>query len=423
MANKLKNLSVTSVDLVDQGANPDAHIRLFKRKEQEQEADPDIGLFEKFSCWLAKGLAAAFKTDVGENVENDVGTVEKEAATFSENVNREQLREITSEMFDCCYALSDSFCSIICDNTLDADTKSGLIRQSLDEFSETIQAAAEQWAAGQKMSKPQNTETGIQKSVVQQQIFEKLWERYQKGGEPSEPQDTGTSNITEQEVTDTMKIDKGRMTPEELATLAEFEKKYGVADNDDPGSSTGVSGGAGTDSAVQDGGVAKGAETHMSPIVPVTDSLHPEVRKALADFQELTKRQNAEVEELKKSLELERLTVVAKKYEVLGKKADDLAAKLYELKKAGGTVYDDYVSLLDENVTTLENSGLFGEIGKNTQGSAGIEQAIGIKAAEVEKAAAGGMAAPDAIIKAWEENPELAAQYEAEYMGGMRNGR
>lgn len=220
-----------------------------------------------------------------------------------------------------------------------------------------------------------------------------------------------------------MKMDKGRMTPEELATLAEFEKKYGIAESDGLASSTGTSGGAGAGSAVQDGGVEKGAETQTQQIAPVTDALHPEVQKALADFQELTKRQNAEVEELKKSLEIERLTAVAKKYEVLGKKADDLAVKLYELKKAGGTVYDDYVALLDENVTTLTKSGLFSEFGKNTQGSAGVEQAIGIKAAEVEKAAAGGMTTPDAVIKAWEENPELAAQYEAEYMGGMQNGR
>ena len=421
MAAKLKDLVVTSVDLVDQGANPDAHVRLFKHRSQEPDAEQAEGVIRKFMAWLKKGYADASGT--GTSVEKDVGIVEKEAATFSENVNREQLREITSEMFDCCYALSDSFCSIICDNTLDADTKSGLIRQSLDEFSETIQAAAGQWAAGQKMSKPQNAETGIQKSAVQQQIFEKLWERYQKGGEPSETQDTGTSNIIEQEVTDTMKIDKCRMTPEELATLAEFEKKYGVAEDDDPGSSAGTSGGAGTDSAAQDGGVAKGTETQAELIVPGTDALHPEVRKAIADFQELTKRQNAEVEELKKNLEIERLTAVAKKYEVLGKKADDLAVKLYELKKAGGTVYDDYVTLLDENVTTLTKSGLFSELGRNTQGSAGIEQAIGIKAAEVAKSADGGMTTPDAIVKAWEENPELAAQYEAEYMGGMRNGR
>ena len=31
MATKLKNLKVKKVDFVDEGANPDAHIELFKR--------------------------------------------------------------------------------------------------------------------------------------------------------------------------------------------------------------------------------------------------------------------------------------------------------------------------------------------------------------------------------------------------------
>ena len=63
MATKLKNLSVTSVDLVDRGANPDAHIRLFKRGEQPQETDPDMGLFQKFLRWLKKGFEDATGTD------------------------------------------------------------------------------------------------------------------------------------------------------------------------------------------------------------------------------------------------------------------------------------------------------------------------------------------------------------------------
>ena len=125
MATKLKNLSVTSVDLVDRGANPDAHVRLFKRKDTGPESDPDTGLFQKFMAWLAKGFQDA-TTPSGEGagtVENQEGTVEKDAQTFSDNISREQLREVTSEMFDNCYALSDSFCSIICDKDLDAAAK------------------------------------------------------------------------------------------------------------------------------------------------------------------------------------------------------------------------------------------------------------------------------------------------------------
>ena len=115
-------------------------------------------------------------------------------------------------------------------------------------------------------------------------------------------------------------------------------------------------------------------------------------------------------------MEIERLNTVAKKYEVLGKKSDELAAKLYDLKKAGGTVYDDYVTLLDENLAAVTKGGLFSEIGSNRQGSAGTEQTLGIKAAELAKSAQG-MTSPEAIMKAFEENPELAAQYEAEYRG------
>ena len=87
MANKLKDLSVTSVDLVDQGANPDAHIRLFKRGGEA--ADPDIGLFEKFLKWFRKGYVAATQeedADGGESPETE--GVEKEAQTFTENLRR-----------------------------------------------------------------------------------------------------------------------------------------------------------------------------------------------------------------------------------------------------------------------------------------------------------------------------------------------
>ena len=36
MATKLKNLKIKKVDFVDDGANPKAHIRLFKSKDGEK---------------------------------------------------------------------------------------------------------------------------------------------------------------------------------------------------------------------------------------------------------------------------------------------------------------------------------------------------------------------------------------------------
>ena len=36
MATKLKNLKITKVDFVDEGANPDAHIRMVKSKDGKE---------------------------------------------------------------------------------------------------------------------------------------------------------------------------------------------------------------------------------------------------------------------------------------------------------------------------------------------------------------------------------------------------
>ena len=49
MATKLKHLKITKVDFVDEGANPDAHIMLFKRKPEEPSLvyNPEIKIEDK----------------------------------------------------------------------------------------------------------------------------------------------------------------------------------------------------------------------------------------------------------------------------------------------------------------------------------------------------------------------------------------
>ena len=56
MATKLKHLKVTSVDFVDEGANPDAHIRLYKRRDEvaaepgtEDHNSDGAGFFKRLS--------------------------------------------------------------------------------------------------------------------------------------------------------------------------------------------------------------------------------------------------------------------------------------------------------------------------------------------------------------------------------------
>lgn len=420
MATKLKNLAVTSVDLVDQGANPDAHIQLFKRADPEPGKEPDKpdegqdgntegepegspagepegsrkknpeeptetekGLFRKFFHWIMKGGGQD-----GAAQEPD-GGIQKGAKLFAETKDKAERRQQCGMVFDCCYALSDSLASIIEDDDLTPDGRKAMAEQSIKEFCEAI-APVWDGAGGQQAA------DGIQKSAEMEQA--RLAFLAKRG--------LAENTNHEKEEYDTMRIDKSKMTPEEAAVLEGFEKKYGTADEPE-----------GSNAPAQDGGVKKGGEGN-APQPEDAPALNPEVAKAISDMNAAYEAQTKQLQELQKSLETERMNAVAKKYEPLGKKTDELAAKLYDLKKAGGTVYDDYVALLDENLAMVGKSGLFGEIGSNREGSAGSAESIGIKAAELAKSANGSMTQAEAVIKAFEENPDLAAQYEQEYMRG-----
>jgi hypothetical protein len=226
---------------------------------------------------------------------------------------------------------------------------------------------------------------------------------------------------------DDLKIDKSKMTQDEQALFDKLVKKYGidtdkanddsvkkndqVADTNDDGSNK-----AGDDVKKNENPQDPPAQKPTGP--QPTFGLHPEVKKALEDLEQVRKTQAAQIEELQKNLETERLTQIAKKYELIGKKPAELAPKLYDMKKAGGTVYDDYVALLDEHVTTVEKAGVYREIGSNNSGGmvdpSGKLTAV---ATEIRKTSTGatGITDVEALIKAFEENPELAAEYEEEY--------
>ena len=118
-------------------------------------------------------------------------------------------------------------------------------------------------------------------------------------------------------------------------------------------------------------------------------AIHPDVKKALE-----------EVAETRKSMELEKLEGVAKKYEIIGKKAPELAQKLYDLKQAGEQHYNDYVALLDEQVA-MANSGIYKEYGSSRSATD-----LSATVAEVMKANPN-MTREQAIVQAFESNPAL----------------
>lgn len=133
-------------------------------------------------------------------------------------------------------------------------------------------------------------------------------------------------------------------------------------------------------------------------------SIHPAIQAALDRMDNLTK-----------SLEMKDLEEVAKKYEVLGEKPEELAKTLYDMKQQGEDVYKQYVSVLDKSLEVVNKSGLFGEIGKSAYhggvAKSDVEGKIEAIAGDIAKSNPG-MTRQQALAKAWEQNPELAIEYE-----------
>ena len=167
-----------------------------------------------------------------------------------------------------------------------------------------------------------------------------------------------------------MNIDKSKLTAEEQATLDALLAK-----------------GAGSDpSSAQDGDIYKG--------------LHPAVK--------------AELERLRKAVDAQEdreLEAVAKKYEAIGKKPEELVPVLKSLK--GTPAYDEMISVMDAAVDAVEKSALFTEIGKTGHGTGDAMKQASEKAAEIMKADPG-LTHAQALDKVFEMNPELAAQVEKE---------
>ena len=128
----------------------------------------------------------------------------------------------------------------------------------------------------------------------------------------------------------------------------------------------------------------------------------------------------AELEELKKfkqAAEDRELEDVAKKYEVIGKKKEELVPLFKSLKSAGGTAYNDMIAVLDQAVDAVEKSGVFSEIGKSGHGSGTADGSAwaeaDAKAAELMKSKAG-LSKTQALDEVFVTNPELAARCEKE---------
>lgn len=124
-----------------------------------------------------------------------------------------------------------------------------------------------------------------------------------------------------------------------------------------------------------------------------------------------------ELANLKKSYEMDKMIEVAKKYAPLGKKEDELAKTLYDMKKSNEANYNAYIAILDESLGFVEKSGLFTEVGKSAGNSGSgnsVEAKVEARAQEIMKSESCDYVT--AVAKAWDD-PALAAEYDDHYFG------
>lgn len=132
MANELKDMKLTSVDLVSAGANQEANISFFKSENGQPQADPqqaappsqtERGLFKRFLDWCS-------------GAEDTQKTIEKSATTFDDINSTKENRQKIWQFTD---AFTDSLFSIWNDKELDGVAKAALMQQSLSEFEKAME--------------------------------------------------------------------------------------------------------------------------------------------------------------------------------------------------------------------------------------------------------------------------------------------
>ena len=236
MATKLKNLKVKKVDFVDEGANPDAHIELFKRKDGKPEEDPkkpkedDEEEEKQNEGGVMKRLLSAIAKMVGINpgeLNSAIEEIEKgNSESFKEKMAQRKAQKIADEIWDFCYALQSSLCSVLWDEDLDGAGATAAMIENLDEFYSVVKDAISQWSDGKVSNIAKNDqkiseeELAVMKSaqVRLNEAIQKASEEKEDGPEDDEPKGDGEE----------MKIDKSKMTESERAFFESIEKRYGT---------------------------------------------------------------------------------------------------------------------------------------------------------------------------------------------------
>ena len=417
MATKLKNLRIRKVDFVDEGANPDADIKMKKRKEGEGQAGGTVGGAGPENIWkkLFRFIGKVAGMTPGE-IDSAVEEIQKgDSISFNEKMLQVENQKIADEIWNTCYALQSSLCSILNDGEMDSVNMETTMRESLDEFYSLAQESIKEWSGGRAVGIVRKKEGVSEPDLeIMKAAVKRLNAIIEKTGEESGPEGEfnkeGTDyNENSKGDEEEMKIDKSKLTDAERAFLESIEKRCGTGDED-------VARNGGSESAPA---IAPGEpKVTKSVTYPTAEAAAP-TEEADSIYKGLHPDVRAELEGLKKfreDAEARELAGVAKKYAIIGKKEEELVPLFKSLKAAGGSAYNDMIAILDQAVATVEKSGAFSEIGKSGHGFG----TPGTVETKIEAIAKGYMEKDtsldhtSAVAKAWEDNPDLMEEYEAE---------
>lgn len=386
MATKLKKLKVKKVDFVDQGANPEAHIKIKKNKENEEPKGESI--VKRFFTAIAK--ASGLKQ---EELQSVVEEIAKDDSVFGEKMNEMKRRKVADEIWDMCYALQSSLCSIVYDDELDSTAAEDAMRRSISDFSEVVTDCTAQWS--------QQKTSNIQKSsspVVTSFDVEKMTELIEKGNRTKKNEEFEISN-KEKEGEEIM-IDKSKMTPAERAFYEDIEKRCSV-NKEEP--------------IVSNQEVEKSMNTIHVPMKTKAQQMLEEAEDIYKGVHPVVKAELESLRKFREEQEEKELTEVAKKYELLGKKPEELVPVLKSLKRAGGTAYNDMIGILDTNLDTIKKAGVFAEVG-HTGGAvnSGESEAVAKMRTKVENIRKNnpGMTEAQAMDQVLMSDPELLKEFD-----------
>ena len=341
---KLEDLEVKKIDAVDIGADQKANILIKKRGGVEE---PKENFFKRFF----KG----FCDSLGLNSEEVRKSMEDEATSFDDVMNEKKIYDVRDQIWNVCNSLEQSIVSILLDK--ECEDKQVAIAQSIDQFKAFSDDASKSWI------KLERAVTDKEDTVVADNFeIAKMQEVIEKSCNPE--------TINKEEKDKNMEFDISNMTEE--------EKKEALK-------------------ALQDDANKQNTEKRFNSETG-EDQIQEAVNKAMSNaMEDVTKRFTSMMDKImepiqKRAEEAEQksLEEVAKKYELLGTKAEDLVPVLKSMKETSDEAYNNFIASMDNNLAVIQKSGLFEEIGKSGGAHTGNDDTEGVakmaaKVSEIKK--------------------------------------